>query len=294
MKIAIGPASVRLGEEIARDLDLGIVEVASKEFPDGETYVRVGEINKEDNILLVQSMAPPQAKNLMLLIQLVSAIRDRTDGRIMAVIPYLAFSRQDRAFLEGEAVSAKVVARAVEANDVDQLLIVEPHSTKSLSWFKVPVISIDPIDDLASFVKSSGDRKIVVAPDRGRMDEARKLAEMLGTEYGWVEKQRDRHTGEVTSTIGSLPSGRETILLFDDLISTGGTIASAAALLKSHGIEKVEVATVHGLFALEGDKKIMQSGVSSIYASDTIEGKYTAYSAANSISRAVEKYAHEL
>ncbi len=294
MRIAVGPASRRLGEKIAKNLGLMEVYVEFKEFPDGETYLRVGEIEPSEDILLVQSMAPPQARNLMVLVQMISAIRDCTAGKIVAVVPYLAFARQDKAFLKGEAVSAKVTAKVIEANDVDTLLIVEPHSDESFSWFTRKVLPIDPLQDLASFLRNSRETKTVIAPDKGRIREASVLAEMLGTSYGWVEKERDRRTGELVSKIGQLPVNTGSALLFDDLISTGGTIANAARLLKAQGIESIEVATVHGLFVQEGDVKIFQSGVSSIYAADTIEGKYTAYSVARSVSQAVEKLSHGL
>lgn len=292
MRIAVGPASTRLGEKIAENLGLMEVGMEFKEFPDGETYVRVGEIEPREDILLVQSMAPPQARNLMVLVQMISAIRDCTAGKIVAVVPYLAFARQDKAFLKGEAISAKAIAKAIEANEVDALLIVEPHSEESFSWFRRTAIPIDPLQDLASFLRVSGDMRPVIAPDKGRLQEAKALAEMLGTRYGWVEKVRDRRTGELVSNIGELPVKRGSVLLFDDLISTGGTIANAAGLLKAQGIESIEVATVHGLFVHEGDVRILQSGVSSIYAADTIEGKYTAYSVARSVSQAVEKLSH--
>ena len=294
MKIAVGPASSRLGERIAKSLNLETAEVIFKEFPDGETYVRVGGIGSDESVLLVQSMAPPQARNIMALLQMASAIRDCTKGRIVAIVPYLAFARQDRAFLEGEAVSAKVVARSMEANDVEELYVVEPHSDESLSWFRIPVVGIDPLQDLASFVQNFKERRIVVAPDKGRIEQAKKLSEILGTDYGWIEKERDRHSGQLTSRIGRLPDQKGAALLLDDIISTGGTIVRAATLLRSAGIQRIDVATIHGLFAQDGDKKIIQSGVSNIYASDTVEGKYSTYSVANSISRTLEKVVHDV
>lgn len=265
-----------------------IATVMFKEFPDGETYVKIDNVSGRDDLMLVQSLAPPQAKNFVVLLQIASAAKAAGVRNITAIVPYLAYSRQDKLFLQGEALTAQLVAEALEACGVQRVYVVEPHSEESLSFFSIPAVPVSPHDDIAKFL---GDRRgsVIVAPDEKRIPDAKALATRLSCDYGWVEKTRNRITGEVTSKIGSVPKGRRAAVIFDDIISSGGTIAKAAELLRSIGFERIEAACVHGLFVQRADEKLAAAGVSSAFASDTIESKFTKYSVVDSVIRSIEK-----
>ena len=287
-RLAIGPASQSLGKSLAERLRLEAASVLFKEFPDGETYVKLTEVSPGDDLIVVQSLSPPQARNLMVLLQIASAARDIGVRRISVVAPYLAYSRQDKMFLPGEAVSARLVAKVLESCGVQRVYVVEPHSAESLSFFRIPAVPVSPVDDIVKFL---GDRtgSVIVAPDEKRVPDARELASKLSCDYGWVEKTRDRDTGEVRSKIGSVPHGKKTAVIFDDIISSGSTIVKAAELLRSIGFEEIEAGCVHGLFVQRAEEKLAAAGVRSIFASDTIEGKMTRYSVAGSIAKSIEK-----
>jgi ribose-phosphate pyrophosphokinase len=288
VKLAVGPSSTSLGVSLAQKLGIETIGVTCRHFPDGETYVRLEEAAKGDELILVQSLCSPQAENLMILLQMASAARGLGVRNIVAVVPYMAYSRQDRKFLPGEALTAELIARNLETCGVSGIFIVEPHSEESLSFFSVPCHPVLPAEDTVEFLRNRGDC-VVVAPDEKRLPDAKDLATRLSVDFGWIEKSRDLATGSVTAKIGSVPRTSPVAVLFDDMISSGGTIVKAAELLRSAGFERIEAGCVHGLFAHEAEQKMTEAGVSFIFASDTIESKFTRYSVAQSVAESVKK-----
>jgi len=287
-KLALGPASQSLGNSLSAKLHLERATVFWKEFSDGETYVRIEGTSPGDDLIIVQSLSPPQAKNMITLLQMASAAKGVGVGRILAAVPYLAYSRQDKRFLSGEALSAELVARALEASGIERVYVVEPHSEESLSFFSVPVVAVRPFEDIVRFLKERDDH-LIVAPDEKRTSDAKQLASLLATEFGWMEKTRDRTTGAIASKIGNIPRGRRSALIFDDIIGTGGTIAEAAKLLRSIGFERIEAGCVHGLFVQGADQRMKAAGVNYVFSSDTVEGAFTEYSVADSLAKSIEK-----
>jgi len=288
VKIAAGPSSTSLGASLAQRLHIEMIEVTCKHFPDGETYVRLEGATKGDELVLIQSLCSPQAENLMVLLQMASAAVGLGVSSLAAVVPYMAYSRQDKRFLPGEALSAELIARDLETCGINRIFVVEPHSEESLSFFSVPCHPVSPVEDTAEFLRSRGDC-VVVAPDEKRIPDAKDLAAKLSVDYGWVQKSIDRTTGGVRSEIGNVPRTSRVAVLFDDMISSGGTVVKAAELLKSAGFEKIEAGCVHGLFAHEAEQRMTEAGVSFIFASDTIESKFTRYSVARSVAESVKK-----
>ncbi|MEM2320009.1 MAG: ribose-phosphate diphosphokinase, partial [Candidatus Bathyarchaeia archaeon] len=151
MKVIIGPASRELGAKIAQLLNVGSVQAFHKIFPDGESYVRLeGNVEGED-VVVVQTTSPPQDVRLMQLAFMVDAAKRNKARRVVAVVPYLAYARQDKVFLEGEPVSIEVVARMLRAAGVDSLLTVNVHQAKVLERFPFPAKSLSAIKMLAEY-----------------------------------------------------------------------------------------------------------------------------------------------
>lgn len=289
MKTIVGPASVKLGEKICSLTGLEKIRFSIKEFPDGEAYVRLLDDVKGSDALIIQSMPPPQDRNLMILLQLISAFKTNSGGKASVIIPYMAYARQDKMFLPGEPVSAHLVARLVEAAGAECVALVEPHSEMAVQGFKNKLL-IDAIKPFAEYYLENGfGEAYVVAPDRNAASMASRLASMIGGGCGWVEKVRNKETGSISSTEGVLdPAGRKTVLL-DDIISTGSTIVEAIKLLKTKGTSEISVACVHGLFVGNAYEKIVNAGASSILASDTIETPYSNISVAGDIVGALRE-----
>jgi len=129
-KILPGPASVELGNKLAEELGVETVPVEAKSFPDGESYVRISGDLENERVVVVQSTYPPQNTHLVQLLQLLDAARDMKASEVIAVVPYLAYSRQDKRFRPGEAVSVGTIVRLIEATGVNSLFTVDVHMEK--------------------------------------------------------------------------------------------------------------------------------------------------------------------
>jgi len=294
-KIIVGPSSNMLGNSLMKLINAERANLVYKTFPDGESYVRIEGIKKEDSVIVLQSLSPPQDKNLFILLQILSVLNEISVNSLIVLIPYLAYSRQDKMFIEGEAVSSKVVAKMISSYNFDKLFVVEPHSFESISPFgdKVEIINVN--NAVVEFIKNKLRRNYtIVAPDKGRLERVKELSKMLNFEYAWIEKSRDRYTGEVKATIGKLPEKNSDVLIFDDIISTGGTIAEASKLLHNEGIKNVDAICVHGLFVDNAIEKMKKAGVREIYSSDTIESNFSSFSVASEISERIKRFVNEI
>lgn len=238
MKIVLGPSSRLLGERIAELTGFGKVPVALRIFPDGESYVRLERSVKDEHVAVVQTSCSPQDSNLMQLAFLANAAKRNGARKVTAVVPYLAYARQDKMFLEGENVSIETIAEMLRAAGIDELITVNIHAENALRRFPFPAKSMSAISLLAEyFVRKGCEEAFALAPDKGALYIAEQAKAVLGGESGNLEKHRDRYTGQTTQTGKHLNVKGKTVIIFDDIISTGGTIVGAARILKEQGAE---------------------------------------------------------
>jgi ribose-phosphate pyrophosphokinase len=267
MKIVGGSASGRAARELAGVLGADLVSVERKTFPDGEVYVRVdGQLRGED-VVVVQTTQPNDA--LVELLFLQEAAHDQGAASITAVVPYFAYSRQDRVFQGGEIVSAKAVAELIELK-ADRFITVDPHKEHILGFFGVEAHGVSAVPLLARHLEKAG-VNTVLAPDKGALDRAEFAAKCLGADFDYMEKTRLSGT-EVVMKAKRLDVKSKTVAIVDDIISTGGTIATAAAELKKQGAARVIAACTHGLFLNNAVDRLRAAGVDDIIATDAIEG----------------------
>ncbi|NWF86445.1 ribose-phosphate diphosphokinase [Candidatus Bathyarchaeota archaeon] len=286
MKIISGPASKQLGEKIAELLGVEVVPLFFKNHPDGESYVRLEGNVENEEIAVIQTTSPPQDTHLMQLALIADAARRHGAKKISAVVPYLAYARQDRAFLYGEAVSIEVVARILKAAKIDSLITVNVHKEKVLNKFPFPAKSISAIPSLAKFFKQKGfDKAFALAPDKGAMWLAEEARRVLGGEYDYLRKHRDRYSGQISITKKAFDVKGKKVIIFDDVISTGGTIALAAKNMKEAGADNVYAACVHPLLIGNAEKRILEAGVEEIVGTDSIQSHVSKVSLAPLICR---------
>jgi len=286
MKIVSGPASKELGERIAGILKLEAIPVIFKSHPDGESYVRLnGKVENED-VAIVQTTSPPQDTHLFQLALIVDAAKRNGARKITAVVPYLAYARQDRAFLEGEAVSIEVVAHFLKASGIDNLITVNVHQAKVLDRFPFPAKTVSAIPLLAAYFKEKKiDEAFALAPDRGALCLAEEAKAVLGGGCGFLEKHRDRITGQTSTDKKELDVSGKTVIIFDDIISTGGTIIAGAKIMKELSARKVYAACVHPLLIGEAEKHILESGVEEIVGTDSVKSRVSKVSLAPLLSK---------
>jgi ribose-phosphate pyrophosphokinase len=265
------PGDPGLGSEVARYLGIAHSTFFSKRFPDGEVYLRLPEPISSDRVLLVQSTYPNQNDRVVELL-LALEVLERYGNEVVLVAPYLAYSRQDKEFLPGEAISLRSIVRALSSAGLSALVTVDAHSSSAIREFlgNRRYINVIPVEVFAEALRTYRSHELtVVAPDQGAAERARALAEELGCNYVVVRKSRDRVTGEVTHSLEPLEGLKGVAVVFDDIVSTGGTVASIATFLTARGV-KVVLAVSHALLVGNALEKLTKSGVREVHSIPTV------------------------
>ena len=290
MLVVAGPASPALGRRVAELLEADLASVEWKLFPDGESYIRLPRDLKGERVVIVQSTPPPQDKRLMELFFLVDLVKDLGASEVIAVVPYLAYMRQDKRFMSGEAVSIKVVAKLLESVGVDAVVLVDSHSKIVCEHFNVDVIEVSAMPLIGEyFAKMKLPNPFVLAPDAKAFSMIKVVAEKLGAPCDYLKKVRDRVTGEVKTFFKEVDvEGREVIIV-DDIISTGGTIANAARIALDLGASCVYASCTHALLVGGALDKLRKAGVSEVVGTDTIESDFSKVSVAPTIVQALKR-----
>jgi len=281
MKIILGPASRELGERIAQLLNAETVPVVFKNFPDGESYVRLEGSVQDEEAVIVQTTSPPQDTRLIQLALLTDAAKKNSAKKVTAVVPYLAYARQDKIFLRGEAISIETVARMLKAAGVDSLITVNVHQEKVLDRFPFAAKNVSATSLLAQYFKQRGfEKAFALAPDMGAIHIVEEVKRVLGGECGYLEKHRDRYTGQISVEKKAFDVKGKNVIIFDDIISTGGTIVAAARVLRDLGAGEVYAACTHPLLIDDAEKRILEAGVEEIVGTDSVPSRVSKVSLA--------------
>jgi len=290
LKIISGPASKPLAEAVSAQTGYPNVNVSAKVFPDGESYVRLEDEVKDEEVAIIQTTCPPmQDGRLFQLCFMADAAKRGGAKKVTAVVPYLAYARQDKMFLSGEGISVETISRMLKAAGIDELLTVNIHSEHSLAQFPFPARTVSAIPLIADyFVKKGHKGAFALSPDKGAMYIAQQAQSVLGGDVGHLNKTRDRYTGQTVQTAEGLNVKGQTVLILDDIISTGGTIVGAAKILRENGAKHVFCGCVHGLLIGEAEKRILDAGVEEIVGTDSVPGSVSKVSLAPLISQVLK------
>lgn len=289
MIIIPGPASNQLGEAIAHKLGTEPVFIYNRIFPDGESYVQLPTGIKGKTVVLVQTTAPEPDRKILQLLFMASTATDLGANRVIAVLPYMAYARQDKRFLDGEALSFDIVLDLLEAVGVNDTILIDIHSEKSLKELrkhhKMRIFNLSAIFVLAGYLKKNGyDGAYSLSPDQGRKDLVEKVSKFMGGGFAFFEKVRDNHTGKTTMIVKDLDLEGRDVVIFDDIISSGGTMSRAILGLKKQGAGKVAAVCTHALPVPGANEKLKNAGVDRIIATDTVESIYETVSIAELVA----------
>jgi ribose-phosphate pyrophosphokinase len=288
VKVVGGSASVPLARGIAKELAAPYVDVAFERhpggFPDGERYVRLLGPVAGDHAILVQSTYPDSM--IVELFLLADAIRDAGARRVTAVVPYYGYGRQDKRFLEGEAISAKAIAKHL-AVDCDELLTMAiPANRGILQTFALPTREVSGMPAIGRYLKSAK-VDVLLAPDEGALRLAKEASSVADVPFDFLVKERiDSYTVKIEPK--ALAVRGKSVGIVDDVISTGGTIAMAAKELKAQGARRVIAACVHGLFVDQAEEKLR--ACDDVIATDTVQSKHTKVSVAPEFAAAIRQF----
>lgn len=273
--------SESLAQNIAGNLKAKLSGVERKRFPDGELYVRIEESVAGEDVTVVGNVRSDA--DFLELLFLLNASREGGARYVIAVVPYYGYSRQHKRYKDGEPVSSKVVTRAIE-EFCDRIICVEIHDPETIGFSSVPFENLSVIETASNYFRGSS-LDMVLSPDDGGFDRATKMAKILGIPAHYIDKKRiDSRTVEMK--LPDVDFSGKSVLIVDDMISTGGTIIKAVKLLKDKGASRIAVSAVHGIFARESDRTI-ESVVDELAVTDTINGSHSLITVAADISRAI-------
>jgi ribose-phosphate pyrophosphokinase len=268
-KIIAGSASLQLANRLCQDLDIPQVEAFIERYQDEELRVQLADGVYEEDVIIVQSTSKPANDHLMELLLLVDAAKRSGARRVIALVPYFGYSRQDRPSYAFGPISARLVATMLEAAGVDHLITLDLHSQQAEGFFKIGVQNIETISLFANLLK---DRQnlMIVSPDIGGMIRACKLSGMLGVDLAVINKIRKIHnTCQMGEIIGDV-AGFHCVLV-DDIVDTGGTLCKAAELLIQKGALSVEVVVTHAVLSSDAVTNIAKSQIAKITVTGSIE-----------------------
>ncbi len=293
VKLFSGNANQSLAQAVARCLGLPLSEATVERFPDSEVRVRLMESIRGGDVYLIQPTCPPVNDHLMELLILADAVRRSSAARINAVIPYFGYARQDKQTQGREPISAKLVADLIERAGVDRVIAVDLHAPQIQGFFNIPVDALSAVKLFAGYLEAKGLTKnaVVVSPDAGRAEEARRLSERLGLPLALLAKRRTgpRET-QVTYVIGDVAGKRP--LIIDDIISTGGTIRRGVeALLAAGALPESVVMATHPVLVGPARENLAHPAIREVVFTDTIPLTpglgYTVLSTADLLAQAI-------
>jgi len=273
MRIFSGTSNKFLAEKVAKKLNMELSGLEVFVFPDGEKRVRVLDKVLGEDTIVIQSTSTPVDENYMQLFFTIDALKRNGAKSITAVVPYFGYQRQDHVFREGEDVSVKVIAEILDKFQLNRLIAIDLHSVKIKEAFNLPVVQLSAMTIFAEEIMKMGWNKgstTLVSPDTGGMRRIKILSEMLGNmPFAVIEKNRDLATGNVSAEKVEGKIGRKVIIV-DDMISSGGTIAVAAELLKKQGAGEICVFATHAVFSEKAPQILQKAEVNKVYVTDTV------------------------
>ncbi len=296
MIIVPGTSNEPLAFKLASALGARLARIEARRFPDGERYFRILDDVRGEDVVLLQSAALNPDEYLVEFLLAADAVKDLGAERLIGVLAYFPYARQDERFKPGEAVSLVTVLKLIRSVGVDHLITVDAHRHRVLdmeSVLGVPHTDVSAMPLLARYAVASGlvdgERSVIIGPDAEAEQWAALAAHELGVEHSSLRKVRlgDREV-EVETTRGIDVKGMD-VLVVDDIISTGGTIREAYRLLRGLGAKRVVVGVTHALLVDNALAKILEEGVDDVFSTDTVPNPTTRVSVASALADGVRR-----
>ena len=295
MKVFSGTANEPLARAICKSVGTELGKCTVTPFPDGETFVKIEENVRGEDVFIIQPTSPPTNHNLMELFIMVDALRRASASRITAVMPFYGYARQDRKDQPRVPITAKLVANLLVASGVNRVLTMDLHAQQIQGFFDIPVDHLYAAPVMYEYLKKKKLKDlVVVSPDAGGIKMAHAYAQTLESDLAIVAKRRKSATEvESVAVIGEIDG--KNVLLVDDLTETAGTLTAAAAILKKKGAKQVMACVSHALLSDTGVERLRKSSIDELITTDTVQRpaidgvKITTLSVAGLLGEAIKR-----
>ncbi len=295
MKIFSGTANEPLARAICKSIGMELGNCTIKPFPDGETFVRIEENVRGEEVFIIQPTSPPTNHHLMELFIMIDALRRASAKRITAVLPFYGYARQDRKDQPRVPITAKLVANLLVAAGANRMLTMDLHAQQIQGFFDIPVDHLYAAPVMYEYLRTKKlSNLVVVSPDVGGLKMAHAYSQTLESGLAIVAKRRKSATEvESMAVIGEIRG--KNVLLVDDLTETAGTLTSAATLLKKKGAKTILACVSHAILNDVGIERLRKSAIDELITTDTvlrpaIDGvKITTLSVAGLLGEAIKR-----
>ncbi len=272
IRLISGSANRPLAEEVAKILGIKLTPVRITKFADGETYVRILESIRGQDVYIIQPTGNPVNENLMELLLMIDALRRASAGSICAVMPFFGYARQDRKATSREPISAKLVANLISVAGANRVIACDLHAPQVQGFFDIPLDHLEGLPLISNYFKKKKIRDaVVVSPDIGGIKMNRKLAERLKVPLVLISKRRSLtkpDTVEEMEILGDVKG--KNIIMTDDEINTAGTMVRAVELLKEAGARDIYVSATHAVLAGEAVQRLSSAPVKEVVVTNTL------------------------
>jgi len=263
-------ANKELTNEVAKILGVKVSPCNVNHFADGEVLCEPIETVREKDVYIIQSTCNPVTENLMEILVFVDALKRASARKINVVIPYFGYARQDRKAKPRQPITSKLVANLLYTAGVHRVITVELHAAQIQGFFDCLVDELTAIPLLSKYFKNKVTKDtVIVSPDHGGVNRARRIAERLNLPIAIIDKRRvAANVAEVMNIIGDV-SGKD-CLMIDDMIDTAGSCSAGAKLLKAKGAKTVSIACTHGVFSGPAAERLLDGTFDQIVCTDSI------------------------
>jgi ribose-phosphate pyrophosphokinase len=270
VKIFSGNSNLPLAKSIAASIGLELGQCTVNSFPDGETFVKIEENVRGEDVFVIQSTSPPTNHHLIEMFIMMDALRRASATRITAVLPFYGYARQDRKDQPRVPITAKLVANLLVAAGANRVLTMDLHAQQIQGFFDIPVDHLYAAPVMYDYLRAKQlPDLVVVSPDVGGLKMAHAYSQVLDAGLAIVAKRRKSATEvESVAVIGEIRG--KNILMVDDLTETAGTLTNAAALLKKRGAKKIFACVSHAILSDLGLDRLRKSKIDELITTDTV------------------------
>jgi ribose-phosphate pyrophosphokinase len=273
LKLFSGTANPALAGRIAEYLGVPLGDISLGTFPDGEISCKINEDVRGRDVFLIQPTGPPVNENIMQLLVMIDSCLRASAERITAVIPYFGYARQDRKDEGRVPITAKLVANIITRAGANRVLTMDLHAAQIQGFFDVPVDHLYASPVLNEHFLNAGidlPNVVIVSPDEGSIKRALGHAKRIGGTLAIIDKRRTSADTTVQAHILGGEVKGKVALMFDDMISTAGSITGAAKVLHEHGVKEIHVAATHALLVGPAMERLRAANLASLVCTDSI------------------------